>query len=56
MRRWEPPACAVTVEITAIVRVHEDVGAALQFSMDAARRFKVKDAGAGPVTVEQETP
>jgi hypothetical protein len=56
MRRWEPPACAVTVEIAAVVRVQEDVGAALQFNMDAARRFKIKDTGAGAVTVEQETP
>ena len=56
MRRWDPPACAVTVDITAIVRVYEDVGAGLQFSIDAARRSKVKDAGAGTVTVGQEIP
>jgi hypothetical protein len=30
---------AVAVEVAAIISVHEDVGAALQFGIDAARRF-----------------
>jgi hypothetical protein len=28
------------------LRVHEDVGAALQFGVDAARRFELEGAGA----------
>src|SRR5207253_4780260 len=39
---------AVAVEIAAVVRVHEDVGAALQFGVDAARAFELESAGAGP--------
>jgi hypothetical protein len=30
----------------AVVGVHEDVGAALQFGVDAARRFELEGAGA----------
>jgi hypothetical protein len=37
----------VAVEIAAIVGVYEDVGAALQFGVDAARRFELEGAGAG---------
>jgi hypothetical protein len=36
---------AVTVEIAAVVRVHKDVGAALQLGVDAARRLKLEAAG-----------
>jgi hypothetical protein len=32
---------AAAVEVAAIVGVHEDVGAALQFGIDAARRFEL---------------
>jgi hypothetical protein len=39
---------SVAVEIAAIIGVHEDVGAALQFGIDAARRFELEGAGAGP--------
>jgi hypothetical protein len=39
---------AVAVEIAAVIGVHEDVGAALQFGVDAARRFELEGAGAGP--------
>jgi hypothetical protein len=39
---------AVAVEVAAIIGVHEDVGAALQFGVDAARRFELEGAGARP--------
>src|SRR5204863_9810430 len=39
---------AVAVEVAAVIGVHEDVGAALQFGVDAARRFELERAGAGP--------
>src|SRR5271170_7009940 len=38
---------AVAVEVAAVIGVHEDVGAALQFGVDAARRFELEGAGAG---------
>ena len=38
---------AVAVEIAPVIGVHEDVGAALQFGIDAARRFELEGAGAG---------
>jgi hypothetical protein len=43
---------AVAVEVTAVIGVHEDVGAALQFGVDAARRFEFEGAGA-PVILRQ---
>jgi hypothetical protein len=33
------------VEIAAVIGVHEDVGAALQFGIDAARRLELEAAG-----------
>jgi hypothetical protein len=39
---------AVAVEVAAVIGVHEDVRAALQFGVDAARRFELEGAGAGP--------
>jgi hypothetical protein len=30
---------AFAIEVAAVIGVHEDVGAALQFGVDAARRF-----------------
>ena len=39
---------AVTVEVAAVIGVHEDVGAALQFGVDAARQLELEGAGAGP--------
>src|SRR6202035_4886551 len=38
---------AVAVEVAAVVGVHEDVGAALQFGIDTARRFELEGAGIG---------
>jgi hypothetical protein len=35
------------VEIAAVIGVHKDVGAALQFGLDAARRFEFDGAGPG---------
>src|SRR4030088_2500803 len=37
----------VAVEIAAVTGVHEDVGAALQLGVDAARRLELEGAGAG---------
>src|ERR1700730_10727426 len=37
---------AVAVGVAAVIGVHEDVGAALQFGVDAARRFELEGAGA----------
>jgi hypothetical protein len=34
--------------VAAVIGIHEDVGAALQFGIDAARRFELEGAGAGP--------
>src|SRR5579875_3905625 len=39
---------AVAIEIAPIIGVHEDVGAALQFGIDAAFRLERKAAGTGP--------
>src|SRR5438270_8330541 len=39
---------AVAIEVAAVIGIHEDVGAALQFGVDAARRFELEGAGAGP--------
>jgi hypothetical protein len=39
---------AVMVSIVPVIGVHKDVGAALQFGVDAARRFELKGAGAVP--------
>jgi hypothetical protein len=39
---------SVAVEVAAVIGVHEDVGAALQFGIDAACRFELEGAGAGP--------
>ena len=38
---------AVAVEVAAVIGVHEDVGAALQLGIDAARRFELEGAGPG---------
>jgi hypothetical protein len=38
---------AVAVEAAAVIGVHEDVGAALQFGVDAARRLELDGAGPG---------
>jgi len=38
---------AVAVAIAPVVRVHEDVGAALQFGIEPARRLELEAAGAG---------
>ena len=35
------------VEIADVIGVHEDVGAALQFGVDPARRLELEAAGAG---------
>jgi len=37
----------VAVEVAAVIGVQEDVGAALQFGIDAARLFELEAAGAG---------
>jgi hypothetical protein len=39
---------AVMVEVAAVIGVHENVGASSQFGIDAARRFELEGAGAGP--------
>jgi hypothetical protein len=39
---------AVAVAIMPIIGVHEDVGAALEFGVDPARRLELEAAGAGP--------
>ena len=39
---------AVAVEVAPVIGVHEAVGAALQFGIDAARRLELEAAGAGP--------
>jgi hypothetical protein len=36
---------AVAVEVAAVIGVHENVRAALQFGIDAARRFELDDLG-----------
>ncbi len=38
---------AVALEIAAVIGVHEDVGAALQFGVDPACRLKLEAAGSG---------
>src|SRR5438067_25563 len=38
---------AILVEIAAVIGVHEDVGAALQFGVDAAPGLELEGAGAG---------
>ena len=40
---------AVAVELAAIIGVHEDVRAALQFGVDAARRLELEGAGRGDI-------
>src|SRR5260370_3043875 len=47
---------AVAVEIAAVIGAHEDVGAALQFGVDAARRFEFEGAGPGAGDVGQSMP
>jgi hypothetical protein len=47
---------AVMVAVAAVIGVHEDVGAALQFGIDAARRSKLEGADAGPVTSGHSMP
>ena len=42
-----PGRLAVAVEVATIVRVHEDVRAALQFGVDAARRLELETTGPG---------
>src|SRR6516225_293694 len=39
---------AVAVAVAPVIGVHKDVGAALQFGIDAARRLELEAAGAGP--------
>jgi hypothetical protein len=39
---------AVAVDIAATVGVHDDVGAALQFGIDPARRLELEGAAPGP--------
>jgi hypothetical protein len=38
----------VAVAVAAVIDVHEDVGAAMQFGVDPARRLELEAAGAGP--------